>query len=113
MGNVQKGEVAIIGKCGFVGFAELRVSMLCNLEILWPESARIGTDRAPAAGRSSGRGCRQLLQVVPQPTAFRDTENQRDSPALMWLPCVPAAEYLRFISGLSQAYRESQDLSRV
>jgi len=48
---VQKGEVTVIGKCGFIGFAELRVSMLCNLDILWPERYRVCPARAQTVGQ--------------------------------------------------------------
>lgn len=40
-GSLQKGEATVIGKCGSTGSAELRVSMFCNLHILWPEGCRL------------------------------------------------------------------------
>lgn len=112
-GGLQKGEATVIGKCGFIGFAELRVSMFCNSHILWPESCRLCPAPAPAPGQMSTVS-RQLLLTPAQPAEFRDTQNQQGhTPDPKGLSCAPAAQYIHFTLGLPQAYGGRQDLSCI
>lgn len=104
----KKREVSY-GKCGFIGFAGLRVSMLCNLFIFWPERYKISRPGTRAAVQqrvqTASPGCSSTSRVQ------RHGKPAASFAAQEWLPCIPVAECLQFTSGLSPTYRKRQDLS--
>lgn len=105
-----KGEVTVIGKCGFVGFAELRVSVLRNVYFAGRRLQRLP---CPSAGVPAAAG-RWVQPASPACSSSRRAQSQETSRTVRCpaaAPVHPAAEYLRFTPGLPQAYRERQDLS--